>query len=176
MPQKSQVCIKLTGPRAVPARSGHHGSRRFWYFEPLGMFLRAAGRDGSRSDPEFETAQLRSSGCRRLLFIGCCQTGKPKGREGTSTSCRAADGGLDWVEVPRSEAGGDEIRIPKPEIRRKSEARNPNEDWADGLRSCWERCRFGSRISAFGFRVSGLCRNRRATYHRETSACFKVRN
>jgi predicted Zn-dependent peptidase len=43
---------QLTGPRAVPARSGHEGSRTLWFSKHLGVFVRAASRDGSRSDPE----------------------------------------------------------------------------------------------------------------------------
>jgi hypothetical protein len=47
-------CIKLTGPRAVPARSGHDGSLIFWCFAHPGVFLCATSRDGSRSDPEMQ--------------------------------------------------------------------------------------------------------------------------
>src|ERR1035437_124887 len=49
-------CIKLLGPRAVPARSGPHGSRRLPFSGHPGKSLRAAGRDGSRSDPELDAA------------------------------------------------------------------------------------------------------------------------
>ena len=54
-------CIKLIGPRAVPARSGHDGSLTFWFSAHPGVFLRAASRDGSRSDPELDAALGR--GC-----------------------------------------------------------------------------------------------------------------
>ena len=46
-------CIKLTGPRAVPARSG---SRTFWCSERPAVFVRAASRDDSRPDPKLDAA------------------------------------------------------------------------------------------------------------------------
>src|ERR1035438_8406581 len=52
----SQGCIKLPGPRTVPVRSGSDGSRYFWCIEYPGLCLRAANRDGSRSDPELDAA------------------------------------------------------------------------------------------------------------------------
>jgi hypothetical protein len=52
----SQGCLKLPGPRTVPVRSGSDGSRYFWCIEYPRLFLRAANRDGSRSDPELDAA------------------------------------------------------------------------------------------------------------------------
>lgn len=45
----TQGCIQLIGPRTVPARSGPHGSRTFWFSKPTSVVLCAASRDGSRS-------------------------------------------------------------------------------------------------------------------------------
>jgi prepilin-type processing-associated H-X9-DG protein len=46
-----------TGPQAVPARSGHDGTRTFWVFAPDDLYRGAASRDGSRSDPKLDPAQ-----------------------------------------------------------------------------------------------------------------------
>jgi len=46
-------CIKLAGPRAVPARSG---SRTIWCSERPAVFVRAASRDDSRPDPKLDAA------------------------------------------------------------------------------------------------------------------------
>jgi hypothetical protein len=51
-----QGCDKFTGPRIVPVRSGPGDLGYFWFFEHPGLFLRAANRDGSRSDHELHTA------------------------------------------------------------------------------------------------------------------------
>jgi hypothetical protein len=59
-PRHSQDGIKLGGPRTVSVRSGSGDSRIFWYCEHPGLFLRAANRDGSRSDAELD-AVLRHS-------------------------------------------------------------------------------------------------------------------
>jgi hypothetical protein len=55
-PGTSQGYIKVPGARAVPARSGPHGSQTIWFFEHPDVFLRAASGDGSRSDPELDAA------------------------------------------------------------------------------------------------------------------------
>ena len=56
----------LYGPRTVPVRSGHDGSRIPQSFEHTDLLLRAANRDGSRSDPELEAA-LRNARLPRYL-------------------------------------------------------------------------------------------------------------
>ena len=55
-----QGCVNLSGPRTVPVRSSLDGSRTFWSFEHPGLFLRAANRDGSRSDQTLAQAAARS--------------------------------------------------------------------------------------------------------------------
>src|ERR1035437_8698739 len=53
--------IKFGGPRTVPVRSGPDGSRCFWCLEYPPPSLRAANRDGSRSDPNLDAALDPSS-------------------------------------------------------------------------------------------------------------------
>jgi hypothetical protein len=65
--REDQGCSKLSGPRTVPVRSSPDGSRMFWFFEHPDVFLRAANRDGSRSDPELD-ALLRESSAPQLLL------------------------------------------------------------------------------------------------------------
>ena len=61
----TQGCVKLTGPRAVPARSGPHCSRTFRFSKPPGVVLRAASRDGSRSCCWRIPAKIRLPNLRR---------------------------------------------------------------------------------------------------------------
>jgi hypothetical protein len=67
----SQGCIKLGGPRAVPARSGQDSTRTFSLPEPPGLFLCAASRDGSRSDPELAAVLVTGQLRRRMTFSEC---------------------------------------------------------------------------------------------------------
>jgi DNA-binding NarL/FixJ family response regulator len=68
-----QGCIKLPGPRTVPVRSGPDSSRNFQFFEYSGVFLRAAKRDGSRSDTELDAALPSPGGGRISLSIASGQ-------------------------------------------------------------------------------------------------------
>src|ERR1039458_5931350 len=52
----SPLRCPIAGPRAVPARSGLQGSLTFGFSEDSRVWLRAASRDGSRSDPERDAA------------------------------------------------------------------------------------------------------------------------
>ena len=60
MATRTQGCIKLPGPRTVPVRNGAGGFWTFRFSGHLGMCLRAASRDVSRSDAELDTALPRT--------------------------------------------------------------------------------------------------------------------
>src|ERR1039458_405629 len=51
-----QRCIKPGGLRTVPVRSGPGSSPAFWFFKQSSLFLRAASRGGSRSEPALDAA------------------------------------------------------------------------------------------------------------------------
>ena len=55
--------IMLHGPQTVPVRSGHDSSRTLQFFEHFELFLLAANRDGSRSDPELDAAVAAKLAC-----------------------------------------------------------------------------------------------------------------
>jgi hypothetical protein len=55
-PPKCQGCIKLPGPRTVPARSAQKHASVLGKPERQGSVGAAASRDGSRSDPELDEA------------------------------------------------------------------------------------------------------------------------
>ena len=60
--QELKGCFKLTGPRAVSARSAQDHSMVLVKYGPPGAVVAAASRDGSRSDPELDSARPELGG------------------------------------------------------------------------------------------------------------------
>src|ERR1035441_2470856 len=93
-----QHALKPSEPRDVPARSSHDSPRTFWLSEHPGFILRAANRDGSRSDPELHAALGQRNALAKehdaaaaLVYKRAVPTSNPKpAREPAETSRPAA--------------------------------------------------------------------------------------